>query len=268
MRYNLANMVRNRKPGTTALMPVIEQSAGVERSYLAQLRRIEHEAARGIREVIIPAYERRQAQLRDGLTRDADEASMDALRLLVGAMVRAVTAQVTQLLKLEGLRHTKAWMSTARRTFGIDLTSVVREDDLADFLEVAALRNASLIRGLSDDLLKRVAHETTTALLAGEAVKDLQARLKRQLAISDSRARLIARDQTSKLTSDLNRKRHEEAGVNSYVWRTSQDERVRERHRALEGKVYKYGEPTGAEEGLPPGQPIQCRCIAQGRVEF
>lgn len=268
MRYSLASMVKNRRPGTTALMPVIEQSAGAERSYLAQLRRIEHEVARGIREIIIPAYERRKAQLQDGLTLDADEASMDALRLLVGAMVRAATAQVTQLLKLEGMRHTKAWMSAARRAFGIDLASVVSEEDLTDFLEVAALRNASLIRGLADDILKRVAQETTTALLAGESVKDLQARLRKQLEVSDSRARLIARDQTSKLTSDLNRKRHEEAGVDSYIWRTSQDERVRPRHSRLEGTKYRYGESTGAEEGLPPGQPIQCRCTAQGVVEF
>ena len=255
MRYSLANMVRNRRPGTTALMPVIEQSAGAERSYLAQLRRIEHEVARGIREIIIPAYERRKAQLQDGLTLDADEASMDALRLLVGAMVRAATAQVTQLLKLEGMRHTKAWMSAARRAFGIDLASVVSEEDLTDFLEVAALRNASLIRGLADDILKRVAQETTTALLAGESVKALQARLRKPLDVSDRRARLI-------------RKRHEEAGVDSYIWRTSQDERVRPRHSRLEGTKYRYGESTGAEEGLPPGQPIQCRCIAQAIVEF
>jgi SPP1 gp7 family putative phage head morphogenesis protein len=86
--------------------------------------------------------------------------------------------------------------------------------------------------------------------------------------MSDNRAKLIARDQTAKLNSDLNRFRQDQAGVDKYVWRTSQDERVRARHRGLEGKVYEWGEPTGAEDGLPPGQPIQCRCVAQGVVEF
>lgn len=261
MKYNLANMVKSRRPGTSAQVPVIAVPLGLERSILAQVRRIEHEVARGIREVIIPKYQQK-------LTTDADEASFDALRLLVGAMVRAASEQVSQLLKLEGMRHTKAWMAAARRAFSIDLSSVVREEDLEGYLEQAALRNATLIRGMSDDLLKRVAQETTTALINGESVAQLQQRLKHQLEVSDSRARLIARDQTSKLTSDLNRIRHEQAGIEKYTWRTSQDERVRPRHAKLEGNVYRYGEPTGAEEGLPPGQPIQCRCVAQAIVEF
>ncbi|WP_442880212.1 minor capsid protein [Aurantimonas sp. A2-1-M11] len=62
--------------------------------------------------------------------------------------------------------------------------------------------------------------------------------------------------------------RHQQAGVASYVWMSSRDERVRERHRALDGKEYRYGEPAGAEQGLPRGQPIQCRCVARGIVEI
>lgn len=261
MRFNLANMVKGRRPGTVAQVPRIDPPAGLERSILAQLRRVEQEVARGIREIIIPKY-------RQKLVTDAEESDYDALRLLVRAMVRAASEQVRELINLEGVRHTKQWMAAARRAFSVDLSAVVREEDLEGYLEQAALRNASLIQGMADDLLKRVAQETTTALIAGQSVAQLQPRLKRQLEIADARSRLIARDQTSKLTADLNRIRHEQAGVDKYIWRTSQDERVRRRHQELEGKVYKYGEPTGAEEGLPPGQPIQCRCVAQGVVEF
>ena len=261
MKYSLASMVKNRRPGTKALLPQIVESEGLRRSYLAQLRRIEQECARGIRDLILRSY----AQV---ITTDADAASVDALRLLVGAMVRSASEQVAQLMALEASNHTKRWMAAARRTFGVDLSSVIADEDLTGFLEAVSLRNASLIRGFGEDLLKRVATQTTSSLLAGESAKTLQAKLKRELEVSDSRARLIARDQSTKLTSDLNRRRQEDAGVDSYIWRTSHDERVRPRHAALEGKQYKYGEPTGAEEGLPPGQPIQCRCVAQGVVEF
>lgn len=261
MKYDLAAMVTNRRPGTRALMPMIDGSIGLERSILAQIRRVEQEMARAIRELIIPKY-------RQLLTTDADSSTMDAVRLLIGAMVRAASDQIASLIRLEGQRHTKAWMAAAKRAFGIDLSAVVKEEDLEGYLEAASLRNASLVRGMAEDMLKRIAVETTAALIAGDGVGKLQARLKKQLDITDSRARLIARDQTSKLNADLNRKRHQDAGIESYIWRTSQDERVRPRHRDLEGKQYKYGEPTGAEEGLPPGQPIQCRCIAQAVVEF
>lgn len=269
IKYSLADMVKKRRANTKpALLPIIDVPIAFERSLLAQLRRVEQEIARGIRDIIMPAFERKKATMDAGLTLDADEASMDGLRLLVGAMVRAASEQVKDLLSLEGLRHTKQFMTSARRTFGIDLSSVISEGDLGDYLEAASLRNSSLIRGMADDILKRVAQETTNTLIAGESAKDLQARLKRQLEIGDSRARLIARDQTGKLTSDLNRIRQEQAGIESYIWRTSQDERVRPRHRDLQGKEYKYGEPTGAEDGLPPGQPVQCRCVAQGMVVF
>lgn len=259
--YKLASMVKGRRPGTVAQVPMIVVPLGFERSLLAQLRQVEQSIAQGLRDIIIPRYKAK-------LTTDADEDSFNALRLLVGAMVRSASQQVAQLLKLEGRRHTKAWMAAARRAFGIDLSSVVAEEDLEDYLDQASLRNAGLIRGMADDILKRVATETTNALISGESAAALQARLKRQLEIGDSRARLIARDQTSKLTADLNRIRHQQAGIEKYIWRTSADERVRPRHRDLEGRVYAYGEPTGAEEGLPPGQPIQCRCIAQAVVEF
>lgn len=259
--YKLSAMIKGRRPGTTALAPIVPVPLGFERSLLVQLRRVNQSVAEGLRDIIIPRYKTK-------LVTDADEDSFNALRLLVGAMIRAASEQVAQLLNLEGRRHTKAWMAAARRAFGIDLSSVVSEEDLETFLSAAALRNASLIRGMAEDILKRVATETTAALIAGESAAQLQVRLKKQLGIGDNRARLIARDQTSKLTSDLNRIRHEQAGITKYIWRTSVDERVRPRHRDLEGKVYEYGEPTGAEEGLPPGQPIQCRCIAQAVIEF
>ena len=264
--FDIKAMVE-RKPGTVARLPLIEPSPGLERSVLAQIRKIEHEMARAVRELIVPAYERQLAASKD-LLRDADEETFGRVRFLIQAMVRAVTGQVKLLLELEGQRHTKSWMASARKTFGVNLASVVKVEDLEAYLAAAALRNAGLIQGLSDDLIKRVQQETTTALIAGESASKLKQRIKKQLGISDSRARLIARDQTSKLTSDLNRIRHEQAGIEEYIWRTSQDERVRQRHKGLEGKRYRYGQRTGAEEGLPPGQPIQCRCVAQAIVEF
>lgn len=265
MKYDLAALVKARAPTrrASAQLPVISQSLALEKAYLALLRRLLQAAAQGIREIILPRY-----RVVTAVTTDADAASFDQFRLLLASLVRTTSEQLQDLLALEGRRHTKAWMAAAKRAFSIDLSSVVSEQDLGGYLEAAGLRNAGLIRGLTDDLVKRVQTETTNGVIAGRPVSELQVVLKEALGVSDSRAQLIARDQTSKVTADLNQIRHEQAGVDTYIWRTSQDERVRPRHRDLEGKVYKYGEPTGAEEGLPPGQPIRCRCIAQGVVEF
>jgi SPP1 gp7 family putative phage head morphogenesis protein len=267
IRYRLADLVPNRRKGTAAQLPVITGTLRAEREYLKALRTILREMARETRENIVPLAVAEITANR-AMMRDVDRSWF---QMLIGLSVRlGITAQgmVERILGLEAQRHTDKFMQTAKQALGIDLAAVVRQEDLGDYLKAAGLRNAGLITGLAEDTVKRVQQTVTNAVINGKSAADLRAELTRQFNIQDGRARLIARDQIAKTTSDLNRIRHQQAGVTSYTWRTSADERVRDLHARLEGKVYKYGEPTGAEQGLPPGQPIQCRCIAQAIVEF
>ena len=80
-------------------------------------------------------------------------------------------------------------------------------------------------------------------------------------------ANLIASDQSNKLGTTLNHILQKDAGIKRYKWSTSADERVRDRHVHLNGKIYEWGEYTGAEDGLAPGLPIRCRCIALPIIE-
>lgn len=259
--YSLAIMGQRPK-GTTALFPIIHESAGLQRVYLAELRRFLKGATTALREIIIPSYRQRV------LTTDATTEDFGRFEQVLAGLLRVAQDNVTRLLSLEAARHTDRFAEAARKAFGLDLKGIVSSEDLSDYLDQVALRNAGLIKGLSDDLTKRVKTITVNSLVSGETVASLQKKLRHELGVTDTRARLIARDQTSKLNADLNKKRHTQAGIEKYTWRTSQDERVRKRHKRLDGKVYKYGETTPAEQGLEPGQPIQCRCIAQAVVEF
>jgi SPP1 gp7 family putative phage head morphogenesis protein len=262
LRYSIAKLGRQagRKKGTTADLPIIEGRLGTEKAYYSALRSMLAEMARETRESIIPAYEAEQRQKRAErtYTGDADQSWFSRLRALTVALQRVASDTVNRILGLEAVRHTDQFMAAAKKAIGIDLRSVVQQEDLADYLTAAAARNVSLITGLADDTVKRIE----------QTVPTLRKALQEDFGVADRRARLIARDQTAKLNSDLNRIRQEQAGVTSYSWLTSRDERVRERHRKLDGKVYKWGEATGAEQGLPPGQPINCRCVARGIVEF
>lgn len=259
--YSLALMAQ-RRGGTTALFPIIHESAGLQRSYLAELRRFLKNATTAIRDIIIPSYKQQK------LLTDATEGSFGNFERVLSSFFASTRDRVDELLRLESIKHTDRFTESARRAFGLDLKGIVSAEDLNDYLDQVALRNAGLIKGLSDDLTKRVRTITVNSLVNGETVLQLQKKLKHELRVSDSRARLIARDQTAKLNADLNKKRHTQAGIDKYTWRTSKDERVRKRHKRLDGKVYKYGQATPAEQGLEPGQPIQCRCIAQAVVEF
>jgi SPP1 gp7 family putative phage head morphogenesis protein len=77
--------------------------------------------------------------------------------------------------------------------------------------------------------------------------------------VADSRAKLIARDQTSKINGAFTSVRQQSLGITKFVWQTAQDERVREEHADLDGEEYLWSEPP--KEGMP-GEAVNCRCIA------
>lgn len=93
----------------------------------------------------------------------------------------------------------------------------------------------------------------------GLSVEDLKLLLFERGSVSESRAELIARDQTLKLNGQMTRVRQQNAGVESYTWSTSLDDRVREEHAALEGQIFRWDNPP---EPGNPGDDYQCRCVA------
>jgi len=265
MKYRLKTMV-NRPSGSFIALPEIQPSLMSEKALLKALRRLLKVIRQQVYAEILPMAVRERDALKS-LTRDA-QSHWDMLRAITGAMSRTVSQAVNKILSLEAGEHTKKWLRTTKKAIGVDLAAVVAEEDLTELLEQAALRNAGLITNIGEQTVNRIQQAVTQAVLSGAPVSDLKARLIEEFGFADKRAQLIARDQIAKLNADLNRFRHQEAGCEKYTWRTSRDERVRSRHKKLDGKVYRYGEPTGAEQGLPPGQPIRCRCVAIAIVEF
>lgn len=272
LRYSIAKLGRQagRKAGTKAELPPVNARLSAEKEYNAALRSMLAALAKETREGIIPLYvaEQQQKRAQPSLTGDADTFWFNKIQALAQSLARVASETVNRVLRLESQKHTENFMATAKRTLGIDLRSVVQQEDLAGYLTEAAGRNTSLITSLADDTVKRVQQAVYDNGIAGNSAATLRKTLQEQFGIVDRRAKLIARDQTAKWNADMSRIRQQQAGVTSYVWMTSHDERVRERHRKLDGKTYKWGEATGAEGGLPPGQPVQCRCVARGVVEF
>jgi len=89
--------------------------------------------------------------------------------------------------------------------------------------------------------------------------------ISRKYQSSKTKARFLARQETSLLMSKVRETRYQDAGVFRYEWRTSQDSRVRSRHADLNGKIFSWGNPPIVnEEGdrKNPGEDFECRCIA------
>jgi len=125
-------------------------------------------------------------------------------------------------------------------------------------------QNMGLIKSLVSDIVKKVEHTFTTSFHNGERVETIAKKLSDKGGVIEGmkyRANLIARDQTTKANAQMTKRRQADAGLNHYIWRTSQDERVRPTHQRNEGRVFSYEKPP--EETGNPAEDIQCRCHAE-----
>lgn len=130
--------------------------------------------------------------------------------------------------------------------------------------------NVDLIKSIPVELLDQVEEVVRPVVSTGIRVEELMKHVRERFEVSDSRAQLIARDQVGKFNGELARERASSLGLETYVWSTSKDVRVRSDHGALEGSVQRYDAPpivnhhTG-ERGNP-GDDYQCRCQALPQV--
>ena len=167
----------------------------------------------------------------------------------------------------------------------------VSEPWVAGALYEWELTNRKLVTSLVGEHLTRVESMVLEAVQTGKRpevlVLDI---LKANKNLSVNRAKLIARDQIGKLLSLLTERRSREIGLDTYVWKTAMDERVRGRpggryptakpsHWGAQNKVGIYGKgdvwlvggvevPRGANDPIgPAGREIACRCVNASRYE-
>jgi SPP1 gp7 family putative phage head morphogenesis protein len=100
----------------------------------------------------------------------------------------------------------------------------------------------------------------TAAVLAADKGEDATAAAEAALDAGEARAVFTARDGLGDLIAVVTSAAAQGAGARRFRWVSRRDDRVRDLHVELDGKVFEYpqGHPT---EGLP-GAPFGCRCHA------
>lgn len=269
-KYDIAELAReqfpNRRKKTVQMLP-IRPLLKFSLEYRKLLRAYLRELERVTREEVLPLIESQEAVIPDGITKDR-EWWFSRLREWEANLRQRVIARVQSIFTRQASKHRQRFLTEAKNVIGIDVRAVVREEDMEELLETYSAQNASLITSLGADTIKKVERVIYAHQLGEVGYENISKMLQKQFQLSRVRADLIATDQVQKLGADLNRARQQQAGITTYLWRTSKDERVRSRHRELDGNTYEWGEATGAEEGLPPGKPIRCRCVAIAQIEI
>lgn len=157
-------------------------------------------------------------------------------------------------------RHNKEQLNRqVKAALGIDIYKAdpSLKPKIADF----AAENVALIRNVSADYYSKIETITVRAARTGIRHEELAKQLAERFEFSERRAALIARDQIGKLYGEINQARQTDLGVDSFIWRTSQDNRVRDEHAEREGVSFLWSGELDPDD--LPGQPVLCRCYAE-----
>jgi SPP1 gp7 family putative phage head morphogenesis protein len=237
-----------------------------EKQYDRVLYSLTRELKRLIKEILLPEIPSMIVEVQNKTPNDRNDDFLDRLNRLIIYVGQAIGNKVnTTILESEAVGvqiarfNKQQFEKTNRYALGFDI--FVDEPWLADQLKLFSSQNAQLIKSIPQQELERVAGDIERGLQQGLRFTEISKGLQKSFGITHRRARLIARDQTTKLNASLTKLRQQEVGVEEYIWQTSGDERVRKTHRANDGKKFRWDSPPKVTGH--PGNDINCRCVAR-----
>lgn len=156
--------------------------------------------------------------------------------------------------------HTKRFSRAMRNHLGVNVGPMLPDTEpvMKTFLQTNVDLIKTIPRRHHAALLRDLTKLATDKAFDQEAV---EAVLSKSYRSSGYNLRRLTRDQTQKLTAQLDRTRQQAVGITQYRWLTVGDERVRPTHAANNGKIFSWDTPPPGTGH--PGDDIQCRCHAQ-----
>jgi SPP1 gp7 family putative phage head morphogenesis protein len=156
---------------------------------------------------------------------------------------------------------------------GVTLKTDVVSGRVAEVMKAGVKENVALIKSIPADYFQRIQGDVMRSIQTGAGMADLVPAILAHGQSTKKRAELIARDQTSKATTAINRARMQGLGIKQFEWlHSGGGKEPRALHLQLDGQIFDLDNPpvidnrTG-ERGLP-GQLINCRCRMVPVVTF
>ena len=109
-------------------------------------------------------------------------------------------------------------------------------------------------------------------VFAGKPRADLIKKINGRLHVGVTRAKFIARQETSLYTAKLKESQYRASEIRKYRWKTVGDGAVRHSHKELNNRVFDWNNPPIVDPATGrrghPGEDFNCRCTSSPIVEF
>lgn len=183
---------------------------------------------------------------------DKVSAQVDSLRYSITKPLADMNAQATEDLKNVGIV--------------LDVTPELSQDIINDYTN-----NLNIgIKNWSGNQTERLRGMVEKNILSGYNRLELIDQISVEYGVSMDKARFLARQETTLLTSTVRDSRYQGAGIKKYRWSATGgkqgDGTTRELHRKLHGNEFFYSSPPIIDERTGqrgnPGKAFGCRCAA------
>lgn len=261
MKMTTNKEARFLEPTTKIMYP-----SSAEREYYRLLRAV----LRKLKELTLAEME----EIKGALRQDSTESEKIIEEILADFIKSGVKTDV-----MEGVRRI---MNSVDKTAKENLRQAFRNCLQVDvFIDDTELLNkvteewyssqSKLVNSIVSTYTDKLGIVVSNAVQRGSLYKDVKEEIKGIYDVTDNRAKFIARNEIGNLNAITTKTRQEEAGIYCYEWQTSQDERVRDSHAAMDGDIYYWsGNKVGEINGLKvypapkfhPGMDYNCRCVA------
>lgn len=251
------------------LLKPVKPSHKVELWYKQQLLAIVAQLRKIAREELLPELKRMEPLYAagDGITRDAKvpRRPLESTFQRMGQRIGGIEQTANRLAALAVQRSADTvddrLKAAIKSSVGVDISPVLTQSGpILNALRAATKDNIDLIKSIPEQYFEKLGDAVGKNMERGMRFEDLAKEIERIGDVTESRAKLIARDQTSKMNGAFNQARQTSLGIDKYQWQTSGDERVREEHAENDGKVFSWNDPPDGTGH--PGHDVNCRCVA------
>lgn len=241
----------------------VDPPRAIEAQYLAALRRIVRVLINRVNSELLPAMARFEIEL----TQDSPSlisyfsGIVDELNSQVGDIDDLGNRIALKMATSTESFNRRKFVTSINKVIGVNLSDIIKADGVRVQIEASVIENVDLIKTIPEEYHAKIKDAISKGINKGDDFFSIRKKIIELGQSTNSRAKLIARDQVAKLNAAVSQARQERIGVTNYFWRTSRDERVRPTHKDNADKKFAWDDPP-SKTGHP-GEDIQCRCMAE-----